>query len=134
MPKNNRISDVNTMNSVIVLKSRDFDTHDIARMLDMSESTVNRMLRIHDNVNNGVPLSEYDAVHEAHVRNAEVLTGKTAIFQIKEEEPLPPKEGDGTSDAERLMAIEYIQSRIKQGEKALAALRVIERMICDGED
>ena len=79
-------------------------------------------------------LSEYDAVHEVHVRNAEVLTGKTAIFQIKEEEPLPPKEGDGISDAERLMAIEYIQSRIKQGEKALASLRVIERMICDGED
>ena len=134
MPKNNRISDVNTMNSVIVLKSRDFDIHDIARMLDMSESTVKRMLRIHDKVNNGVPLSEYDVVHEVHVRNAEVLTGKTAIFQIKEEEPLPPKEGDGISDAERLMAIEYIQSRIKQGEKALASLRVIERMICDGED
>lgn len=134
MPKNNRISDVNTMNSVIVLKSRDFDIHDIARMLDISESTVKRMLRIHDNVNNGVPLSEYDAVHEAHVRNAEVLTGKTAIFQIKEEEPLPPKEGDGISDAERLMAIEYIQSRIKQGEKALASLRVIERMICNEED
>ena len=134
MPKNNRISDVNTMNSVIVLKSRDFDIHDIARMLDISESTVKRMLRIHDKVNNGVPLSEYDAVHEVFVRNAGVLTGNTAIFQLKEGEPLPPKEGDDISDAERLMAIEYIQARIKQGEKALAALRVIERMICDGDD